>query len=143
MEFTVEFYETEARRRPVEEFLQGLKADDPGDFAAVVAGLAKLRNRQNHREPLSKAIGGGLFGLRHVGKLNTRVLWLFMKGRPRSSRITHHASAKFHLISPAIGSFHLLPPNFTSRVLAPTETSRRIGRFRDREPSALRWAGFE
>jgi phage-related protein len=30
---------------------------------------------------LSKAIGGGLFELRHVGKLNTRVLWFFMKGR--------------------------------------------------------------
>ncbi len=80
MEFTVEFYETEVGRCPVEEFLDGLKSDDPGDFAAVVAGLAKLRNRQNHREPLSKAIGGGLFELRHVGKLNTRVLWFFMNG---------------------------------------------------------------
>jgi hypothetical protein len=44
--------------------------------------LAKLRNSQYHREPLSKARGGGLFELRHVGKLNTRVLWFFMKGRP-------------------------------------------------------------
>jgi hypothetical protein len=43
------------------------------DFAAVVAGLAKLRSRQYHREPLSKALGDGLFELRHVGKLNTRV----------------------------------------------------------------------
>ncbi len=80
MEFTLEFYEAEVGRCPVEEFLDGLKSDDPGDFAAVVAGMAKLRNRQNHREPLSKAIGGGLFELRHVGKLNTRVLWFFMKG---------------------------------------------------------------
>ncbi|HXK29143.1 MAG TPA: type II toxin-antitoxin system RelE/ParE family toxin [Candidatus Binatia bacterium] len=47
----------------------------------MVAGLAKLRNRQYHREPLSKALGGGLFELRHVGKLNTRVLWFFMKDR--------------------------------------------------------------
>ena len=45
------------------------------------AGLAKLRNRQFHREPLSKALGDGLFELRHVGKLNTRVLWFFMKNR--------------------------------------------------------------
>jgi phage-related protein len=81
MEFTVEFYETEAGRCPVQEFLVRLKSHDPGDFAAVLAGLAKLRNRQNHREPLSKAIGAGLFELRHVGKLNTRVLWFFMKGR--------------------------------------------------------------
>jgi phage-related protein len=47
----------------------------------VVAGLAKLRNRQYHREPLSKALGDGLFELRHVGKLNTRVIWFFMKNR--------------------------------------------------------------
>src|SRR6266478_7229360 len=81
MEFTVEFYETNAGRCPVREFLDELKAGDPGDFAAVVAGLAKLRNRQYHREPLSKAIGDRLSELRHVGKLNTRVLWFFMKNR--------------------------------------------------------------
>jgi len=51
------------------------------DFAAVLAGLAKLKNRRYHREPLSKSLGKGLFELRHVGKLNTRVLWFFMKGR--------------------------------------------------------------
>src|SRR5437870_13319520 len=81
MEFTVEFYETDAGRRPVQEFLDTLRASDPGDFAAVLAGLAKLRNRQYHREPLSKALGDGLFELRHVGKLNTRVLWFFTKHR--------------------------------------------------------------
>ena len=26
-------------------------------------------------------MGDGLFELRHVGKLNTRVMWFFMKGR--------------------------------------------------------------
>lgn len=63
------------------EFLDELKESDPDDFAAVLAGLAKLRHRQYHREPLSKALGEGLFELRHAGKLNTRVLWFFMKGR--------------------------------------------------------------
>jgi phage-related protein len=81
MEFTVEFYESVGGRSPVREFLDELKQSDPGDFAAVLAGLAKLRNRQHHREPLSKALGDGLFELRHVGKLNTRVLWFFVKGR--------------------------------------------------------------
>jgi phage-related protein len=81
MEFTVEFYETATGKCPVRDFLDGLKASDPDDFAAVIAGLAKLRNRQYHREPLSKALGNGLFELRHVGKLNTRVLWFFMKNR--------------------------------------------------------------
>jgi phage-related protein len=81
MEFIVEFYETAAGTCPVREFLDELKASAPGDFAAVVAGLAKLRSRQYHREPLSKSLGDGLFELRHVGKLNTRVLWFFVKHR--------------------------------------------------------------
>ena len=81
MQFTVEFYETKDGRCPMREFLDDLKASDPGDFTAVVAGLAKLRDRQYHREPLSKALGDGLLELRHVGKLNTRVFWFFMKGR--------------------------------------------------------------
>jgi hypothetical protein len=58
MEFTVEFYETEAGHCPVQAFLDELRASDPGDFASVMAGFAKPRNRQYHREPLSKALGG-------------------------------------------------------------------------------------
>jgi phage-related protein len=81
MEFSVEFYVSEAGRSPVQEFLEELKKSDPEDFAAVMAGLAKLRNRQYHRPPLSKAISRDLFELRHVGKLNTRVLYFFMRGR--------------------------------------------------------------
>ena len=57
MDFIVEFYETEAGTCPVREFLDELKATDPDDFAAVVAGLAKLQSRQYHRELLSKALG--------------------------------------------------------------------------------------
>ena len=81
MDFSVEFYESENGGSPVRQFLEELKASDPVDFAAVLAGLAKLRNRQYHREPLSKALGDGLFELRHVGKLNTRVFWFFAKKR--------------------------------------------------------------
>jgi phage-related protein len=81
MDFTVEFYVTASGRSPVREFLDELKQSDPDDHATVLRGLAKLRDRQYHREPLSKALGGGLFELRHVGKLNTRVLWFFVKGR--------------------------------------------------------------
>src|SRR5574341_1953217 len=81
MDFSVEFYETATGTCPVRDFLDELEASDPDDFAAVVAGLARLRHRQYHREPLTKALGEGLFELRHVGKLNTRVLWFFMKGQ--------------------------------------------------------------
>ncbi|MBM4045137.1 MAG: hypothetical protein FJ279_08485 [Planctomycetes bacterium] len=81
MDFTVQFYVTATGRSPVREFLLELKASDPDDFAAMAAGLDKLRHRQYHRAPLSKAIGHGLFELRHVGKLNTRILWFFVRGR--------------------------------------------------------------
>ena len=77
----LEFFVTANGSSPVQQFPDELKASDPGDFAAVLAGLAKLKNRQYHREPLTKALDDGLFELRHVGKLNTRVLWFFMKGR--------------------------------------------------------------
>lgn len=81
MEFTVEFYETPTGRCPVREFLDELKEADPDDFAAVMAGLARLRNRQYHRPPLSKPVRDDLFELRHVGKLNTRVLYFFARGQ--------------------------------------------------------------
>ncbi len=81
MAFTVEFYETSSGRCPVREFLDDLKEWDPDDFAAVMAGLAKLQNRNYHRPPLSKSIGDDLFELRHIGKLNSRVLYFFMKGK--------------------------------------------------------------
>lgn len=81
MDFIVEFYETACGNCPVRDFLEELKTKDPDDFSAVLAGLAKLRDRQYHRAPLSKSLGDGLLELRHVGKLNTRVLWFFMKGQ--------------------------------------------------------------
>ena len=57
MEFTVEFYETRSERCSVREFLDRLKESDPDDFTMVMAGFAKLRNRQYHKPPLSKPIG--------------------------------------------------------------------------------------
>jgi len=51
MEFSVEFYETDTGKCPVREFLDDLKASDPDDFAAILAGLAKLKNRNYHRPP--------------------------------------------------------------------------------------------
>ena len=66
MEFAIQFYESQSGQCPVRVFLDDLKASNPGDFAAVMAGLAKLRSRQYHHEPLSKALGDGLYELRHV-----------------------------------------------------------------------------
>lgn len=81
MQFAVELYERALGRCPLREFLDTIKDTDPDDFAAIMAGIAKLRNRQYHRPPLSKPIGNGLFELRHVGKLNTRLLYFFAGGQ--------------------------------------------------------------
>jgi phage-related protein len=81
MRFSVEFYATATGQCPVRDFLDNLKKSDPDDFAAALAGLTKLQDRQYHRPPLSKPIGDDLFELRHLGKLNTRVLYFFMKGQ--------------------------------------------------------------
>jgi len=81
MRFSIEFYETATGQCPIRDFLDDLKKSDPGDFAAILAGLNKLQDRQYHRPPLSKPVGDDLFELRHVGKLNTRVLYFFMKGQ--------------------------------------------------------------
>jgi phage-related protein len=81
MEFSVEFYINSSGRSPVQQFLDELKKTDPGGHASVLRGLDKLRHRQYHRPPLCKALGNGLFELRHVGKLNTRVLWFFVRDR--------------------------------------------------------------
>ena len=89
MDFTIEFYETASGACPVREFLDELKGSDPNDFAAVVAGLAKLRNKQYHREPLAKALGGGLFELRHVGKLTYPHLVVFYEEPPYRCRARH------------------------------------------------------
>jgi phage-related protein len=79
MEFSVEYYENELGNCPVQDFLLQLKASDPDDHAAIMAGLEKLKDRKNHRLPLTAPLSEGLLELRHVGKLNTRVLWFFMK----------------------------------------------------------------
>lgn len=79
MGFIVEFYEATSGSCPVREFLDEFNWTDPNDFAAVMAGLAKLRIRNHHRPPLSKSIGDDLLELRHGGKLNTRILYFFAK----------------------------------------------------------------
>ena len=81
MKFSLEFYESHSGNCPVRDFLDQLKRTDPDDFAAVLAGLLKLEYKRYHRLPLSKSIGDDLFEMRHIGKLNTRVIYFFMKGR--------------------------------------------------------------
>jgi len=81
MVFRVELYKTSSGNCPVRDFLEDLRKWNSDDHVAVIAGIAKLRNSMNHRPPLSKPLGNGLYELRHVGKLNTRVIYFFVRGR--------------------------------------------------------------
>ena len=81
MEFSILFYEDESGRAPVQEFLDELKHQQPNLQALALAGLVKLRDRQNHREPLSRHVEGSLFELRVGRKDIARVIYVFRRGR--------------------------------------------------------------
>lgn len=81
MEFSIILYESASGGSPVEEFLAELKQSDPRDHAAVLRHMQRLQESRNHGEPLTKPLGGGLLELRILGKLNTRMIWFFRRGR--------------------------------------------------------------
>ena len=81
MKFRIEFYENIQGRCPVQDFLEELKDTAPDDFAVIMAGLNKLKLRDYHRPPLSKQIGDGLYELRQMGRLNTRIFYFFAYGK--------------------------------------------------------------
>jgi phage-related protein len=81
MEFKIEFYESAQGKCPVRDFLDEIKATYPYDFAVILAGINKLKLREYQRPPLSKELGDGLYELRHVGKVNTRIFYFFARDR--------------------------------------------------------------
>lgn len=80
MQFEVEFYVGAGGSNPLEDFFEELRDSDPRVHQRLMNGLAKLRFRENHRMPLCRPLGDGLFELRHLGLLNARVLWFFVVG---------------------------------------------------------------
>ena len=81
MEFEIEFY-TEGEKKPVEEFLDKVLKRNRSLWTQTVAGLQKIKYRQYHKEPLSKALGGGLHEIRVQSKNDIlRIIYTFTKGR--------------------------------------------------------------
>lgn len=78
-QFTVEFYETAAGKRPAEEFLDALDVKMRGK---LVMTLKVLQEQGNHlREPYSKHLEDGIFEVRgKVGSDISRVLYFFYYG---------------------------------------------------------------
>jgi phage-related protein len=81
MEFTVELYETPDGRPVVEAELEAIESKAPVLYDLLVAGLNKLRPRENHRPPLCESLGHGLFELRVGRKDIARAVWFFQAGQ--------------------------------------------------------------
>ena len=82
MEFTIEYYKDSAGNSPVDEFLLELAETNQMLFNKTSKGLAKLRNRAYHKEPLSKHLESGLWELRiKAGTDILRIIYTFSKGR--------------------------------------------------------------
>ena len=82
MEYRVTYYQTEDGHRPVAELLDALRTDNPALHKLLTAGLRKLKQRENHGEPLTRPITGalGMLELR-VGRTDiARVFFFFRPG---------------------------------------------------------------
>lgn len=82
MDFEILYYKGGSGKNPVEEFLQDLSIKNKVLFQRTTKGIAKLRNKAYHKEPLSKYIEPGLWELRiRAGSDILRILYIFSKGR--------------------------------------------------------------
>lgn len=81
MEFKIEYYKDKSGKL-IEEFLLDLAVTNEVLFNQASKGLAKLRNRAYHKEPLSKYLESGLWELRiRAGSDILRIIYTFSKGR--------------------------------------------------------------
>lgn len=63
MQFSIELYETGNGKAVVEEELEDIEQQTPPLYDLLLAGLNKLRLRDNHHPPLCKPLGeGGYYG---------------------------------------------------------------------------------
>jgi len=82
MEFEILFYKDAEGSSPIEEFLRELKRINSPLAEQTFKGLAKLKNRTYHREPLSKHLETGLWELRiKAGTDILRIIYTFRKGQ--------------------------------------------------------------
>ena len=82
MEFEIFYYENSAGKFPVEEFLLALDKTNEALQAKAFQGIAKLRNRAYHKEPLSKYLESELWELRiKAGNDILRIIYTFRKGQ--------------------------------------------------------------
>ena len=82
MEFEIIFYKDSKGDNPIEEFLLELGRSNKVLTAKTRQGIAKLKNRAYHKEPLSKHLGSDLWELRiRAGNDILRIVYTFSRGR--------------------------------------------------------------
>ncbi len=81
MDFAIELYEAPDGQLVVEEEIDAIEQQTPALHSLLVAGLSKLRCRENHHPPLCAPLGDGLFELRVGRKDIARAAWFFCAGQ--------------------------------------------------------------
>lgn len=82
MDFKIIFYKDNKGNSPVEEFLVGLSDTNEPLFNQASKAIEKIKNREYHKEPLSKYLEPGLWELRvKAGTDILRIIYTFEKGR--------------------------------------------------------------
>jgi phage-related protein len=83
VEFRITFYQTEDGQKPLLNFLESLRSNRPVLHKLITAGIRKLKNRQNHGEPLTAPISGsmGMMELRVGRDEIARVFFFFRPGQ--------------------------------------------------------------
>lgn len=82
MEFKIKYYKDSSGKSPIEEFLLELKRSNNPLAEQALKGLEKLRNRNYHKEPLSKYLESGLWELRiRAGTNILRIVYSFNKDK--------------------------------------------------------------
>ncbi|MEK9208238.1 MAG: type II toxin-antitoxin system RelE/ParE family toxin [Patescibacteria group bacterium] len=82
MKFEISFYKDSKGDNPIEDFLLELGKSNKILTAKTRQGIAKLKNREYHKEPLSKHLESGLWELRiRAGNDILRIIYTFSRGR--------------------------------------------------------------
>jgi len=82
MEFEIIFYKNSSGSSPVEEALDRLKVTNIILWRQALKGIEKIKNREYHKEPLSKYLESGLWELRvKSGTGILRIIYTFKKGQ--------------------------------------------------------------
>jgi phage-related protein len=93
LEFRIIFYQTDDGQTPVLEFLEYLRVERPVLHKLVAAGIRKLKNRQNHGEPLTRPITGSMEILElRVGRTDIARVFFFF--RPNQKIVCTHGYVK-------------------------------------------------